>query len=407
MLTNRTATRVALIASVGTAAIVVSASLVAAKAVAAPSITSRPSNPTAATAATFAFSGSSGSTFQCLLDAGAFAACTSPKYYPTVSAGTHTFQVRAIAGADQSAAASYTWTIDLTPPPAPSITAKPAALSNTTAPTFSFTDTEAGTAFLCKLDAGAYAACSSPAAYSSVAQGSRSFSVVAKDAAGNVSSPTSYAWSVDSIAPPVPVFTQKPTDPTVGATQAFAWTDTEAGLTFRCSMENKDFSFCSSPFTYVADTTNNGQHQFTVRATDAAGNIADASYKYKIVKDTALSGVPFKISGSISNLSIGTWQSIPVTVANPNTAPIYVTALTVTPAADSTPGGCSRSGNVELSASGISTGNPLVVPAGGSVTLPTQAVAAPRIRLINLPNTNQDNCKHKTFALSYTGTAHN
>lgn len=45
----------------------------------------------------FAFSGSQGTTgFECSLDAAAFAACSSPKAYAAISAGSHTFRVRAV-----------------------------------------------------------------------------------------------------------------------------------------------------------------------------------------------------------------------------------------------------------------------------------------------------------------------
>lgn len=44
----------------------------------------------------FAFSSSAtGSTFGCSLDGGAYAACTSPKTYPSINEGAHTFRVRA------------------------------------------------------------------------------------------------------------------------------------------------------------------------------------------------------------------------------------------------------------------------------------------------------------------------
>ena len=80
----------------------------------APTITSAPANPTSSTAASFSFTDSQpGVSFQCSLDNAAFAACASPKAY-TVSAGTHTFQVRAVSGNQQSAATARTWTVDTT-----------------------------------------------------------------------------------------------------------------------------------------------------------------------------------------------------------------------------------------------------------------------------------------------------
>jgi len=86
----------------------------------APTISSGPSGTVTSTTATFAFSAtdptsggvSSGvASFECQLDAGGFAACTSPKTY-TVTAGSHTFQVRALDNAGNTGAAtSRTWTV--------------------------------------------------------------------------------------------------------------------------------------------------------------------------------------------------------------------------------------------------------------------------------------------------------
>jgi len=79
-------------------------------------ITSNPTNPTTSTSASFSFTSSeSGSTFQCQLDGGGYASCTSPKSYAgPLSTGSHTFDVKATDAASNTdpTPASYTWTIN-------------------------------------------------------------------------------------------------------------------------------------------------------------------------------------------------------------------------------------------------------------------------------------------------------
>jgi hypothetical protein len=161
-----------------------------------------PSGTTTQTTASFSFSSSeSGSTFACRLDGGAWGGCSSPKSYSGLAAGTHTFDVRATdaAGNVDATPASRSWTVGSadTTPPDTTITAGPSGSTTATSASFSFSSSETGSSFECKLDAGAWGACTSPKAYSGLSAGSHTFSVRAKDAAGNVdASPASRSWTI-------------------------------------------------------------------------------------------------------------------------------------------------------------------------------------------------------------------
>jgi len=88
------------------------------------SITSNPSDPSNSSSASFSFTGTdditlpANLTFECNLDSGGFAACTSPQNYTGLLDGSHAFEVRAIDGVGNvdPTPASYTWMINTTPP---------------------------------------------------------------------------------------------------------------------------------------------------------------------------------------------------------------------------------------------------------------------------------------------------
>ncbi len=106
-------------------------------------ITSKPNNPSNKSSLSFAFtSAEANSTFECRLDGGAFAACTSPNFYSGLTAGNHTFDVRATdpAGNTDDTPATYDWTIDLAPPDAV-IVSKPANPTNQKSGNFTFIST--------------------------------------------------------------------------------------------------------------------------------------------------------------------------------------------------------------------------------------------------------------------------
>lgn len=173
---------------------------------AAPAIlpSSKPANPTNATSATFAFTvPESGVGYQCQLDAAAvFAGCTNPQAVVGLAAGTHIFRVRAVdaAGNVSLGGDSYTWVVDLTPPPAPviAVASQPANPTTATSASFAFSDSEPGVALVCRLDAATYTTCSSPNGYSGLDAGTHTFSVMARDAAGNASPAASYTWTIVS-----------------------------------------------------------------------------------------------------------------------------------------------------------------------------------------------------------------
>ena len=248
-------------------------------------LTATPADPSNDPTPSFSFSASeTGTTFQCRLDGGAWVSCTSPVIYGPLGEGDHTFAVKATDAAKNTGpAATYSWSIDLTPPPSPTITASPANPSNSSSPSFAFSDTEAGVHFQCQLDGGGFTTCSSPQSYSGLAEGSHTFQIRALDAAGNVSSSASYSWTIDTAPPPTPVIDPDSVPPNVtdstGAT--FVFSDAEASATFRCSLDGASFTACTSPTSYAGLL--DGSHEFRVKARDAALNeSAPASYTWTV-----------------------------------------------------------------------------------------------------------------------------
>jgi hypothetical protein len=84
-----------------------------------------------------------------------------------------------------------------TTPPQTTIDSGPSGNAKSREATFTFSSSEAGSSFECSLDSGAFSACSSPKTYTGLANGSHTFSVRAKDAAGNIDpTPASRTWKV-------------------------------------------------------------------------------------------------------------------------------------------------------------------------------------------------------------------
>jgi hypothetical protein len=118
--------------------------------------------------------------------------------------------------------------------PDTTITSKPSNGTSTSA-SFAFTASESGSTFECKLDGGSWVACTSPKAYSSLATGSHTFSVRAKDAAGNTdASPATATWTISSSSSTTP---SSPSTPAGGLVAAYGFNET-SGTTAKDSSGN-------------------------------------------------------------------------------------------------------------------------------------------------------------------------
>jgi len=147
-------------------------------------ISSGPSGVTSDPTPTFAFTSEPGATFECKIDAAAFAACTSPLTTPSLADGAHVFSVRAKDAASNVDAtpATRSFTVDTTAPDT-TITKKPAKRTTKAKVKLVFSS-EAGATFQCQVDGQAWKACTSPLKLK-VKLGKHVVLVRAIDAAGN------------------------------------------------------------------------------------------------------------------------------------------------------------------------------------------------------------------------------
>jgi hypothetical protein len=148
-------------------------------------ITSGPMGTTSDATPIFAFISEAGATFECRVDAAAYASCTSPLTTPPLADGSHAFSVRAkdSAGNTDATPAARPFTVD-TLAPDTTITKKPAkrVTRNKVKVVFS---SEPGAMFECRIDAKAWKPCASPLKVR-LKLGKHTLLVRATDAAGNV-----------------------------------------------------------------------------------------------------------------------------------------------------------------------------------------------------------------------------
>ncbi len=185
------------------------------------------------------------------------------------------------------------------PPPLPqtSITAGPAAVTNHPSPSFSFaSDAQSGVTFACRLDGpgtatGSWSGCTSPKAYTSLPDGSYTFSVRASNAAGTDPTPASRSFTIDATAPAAPVigspaegsWNASGTVVLSGSAEANSTVEVFDGVASRGTTSASGSGSWSKVLSGVPD----GSRAFTATASDAAGNTSGASAPRTVKVDTA------------------------------------------------------------------------------------------------------------------------
>ena len=267
------------------------------------SITGGPAAGSTVTSNPFTFNFSSdeaNSTFECSYDGAPYASCSSPGPGTTGSDtrslgnGNHSISVRARDAAGNAdptpSTRQFSVFIDTTPPDT-SITSGPSGTVTSAAATFGFSSTEANSTFECSYDGAAFTACTAPGPGATgsdartLANGPHTFTVRARDGAGNAdASPATRTFTVNVSNPPPPDTSPPETSITKAppgkvksrrfpVSVRLEFSASEPGSTFACRIDSGPLQGCASPATLKLGK---GKHTIAVQATDGSGN-ADAS----------------------------------------------------------------------------------------------------------------------------------
>lgn len=200
--------------------------------------------------------------------------------------------------------------------------------------------------------------------------------------------------------PPRPQILKHPRKPSLSTSVAFTYKSRVPAAVFQCRLDDAAWKSCGPRVVYRGLAT--GSHSFQVRVESQSGARSRAA-RYAWVRTEPKD---FKIEpggDALGPLYPGaTPEGLPLKLSNPNPAPISIIGLRVALASE--PPGCPAA-NFELIPSSASPRNPLRLPAGASVTVPTPSVTAPAIGLRELP-ISQDACQGAQLRLAFSGEAH-
>lgn len=260
-----------------------------------------PSGVVPADTASFSFSASvPAATFECRLDGGSYAVCTSPKSYAGLLEGPHTFTVRAVDGTHVDLTpASRSWTVNAAAPTVVAVSPADGAgeVGTATVVTASFSEpidpTSVSTSTIqvaataggdpvpasVQYDATSRMATLRPS--TTLAVGTEYGVTVrggtngVRDTAGSaLAGDTTWAFTTEAadVSPPdTRIGDSSPTGTLFTSRAVFEFSSSEAGSRFECRLDGGVYLGCASPYELL--DMEDGQHTFEVRAVDAASNV--------------------------------------------------------------------------------------------------------------------------------------
>lgn len=198
--------------------------------------------------------------------------------YANLVSGVYTFEARADDQAGNRGMAQQSFEVDLSVPTV-MLTRTPAGISSLRNTSFEFrgvSGTKTISNFKCSLDGAAYSACTSPHPLTNLTDKEYIFKVMGTNDVGVDSAPAEYKFIVDTVAPDLRILSS-PTG-TIKINQAsvsLSVTDLNGIKSLECSLNGAAFSDCSSRLVNYMNLAD-GNYSFSARATDNAGNVANA-----------------------------------------------------------------------------------------------------------------------------------
>jgi hypothetical protein len=249
-------------------------------------LTGGPSGLVPSSSASFTFTSSEPGDFLCSLDSGAQETCESGIAFSGLAEGPHSFQVwaRNASGVLDPTPAERVWTVDTVAPETTIVSGPPHGSSTTSSSAaFTFSSSESGD-FVCRLDFGAEQPCESEISYTGLAEGTHSFEVWARDAAGNVdSTPDERSWTIDTGPPDTSILTGPPSGPVASSSATFTFRSSEPG-DFVCSLDGGVEEPCVSGVSYAG--LSEGPHGLRVWARDGSGVLDPTPAEWAWTVDT-------------------------------------------------------------------------------------------------------------------------
>ena len=174
------------------------------------------------------------------------------------------------------------------------IDSKPSELTNQTQASFEFSADKQDCNFICQIDEKEPKTCSSPKQYTELSDNIHIFKVYAIDSFSNSDeTPAEYQWEVDTSFPKTTISSQPP-ELTNQKQANFTFLANEQNCVFECQINQENWETCVSPKVY--ENLFDGEHTFSVRATDLAGNLEIDIQEYQWEIDTEIESASLSLS---------------------------------------------------------------------------------------------------------------